>query len=237
VDAPHWLHELRAELARRKLPPLYVERFVLEMSDHFSDCMEDRMSTDAKDLHGVFQRLGTPGDVARSAAHEFRQARFSRRHPVLMFVVLPVLLVPVLWMASIMAVVMLLELLGIESGKVVSSSTTWQIVDACLPYAVLALLLIPAAMSATFFAYLAKRAEVHWKWLGLACLLVAMLGGLAALDVMLPTANDQGRLAFGFSLSKHPSASQLLQFLLPLAIGGWAVWRQMGYRDGTPQHG
>ena len=91
MDAPHWLHELRAELARRKLPPLYVERFVSEMSDHFSDCMEDRMSTDAKDLHGVFQRLGTPGDVARSAAHEFRQARFSRRHPVLMFVVLPVL--------------------------------------------------------------------------------------------------------------------------------------------------
>ena len=198
--------------------------------------MEDRMSTDAKDLHGVFQRLGTPGDVARSAAHEFRQARFSRRHPVLMFLVLPVVSLPILWVGSIMAVVMLLQLLGIESGKVDTSSSAWQVANACLPYAVLALLLLPAAASATFFTHLAKRAEVDWKWLGLACLLVAVLGGLAAMDVMLPTANDQGRFTFGLSLSKHPSASQLLQFLLPLAIGGWAMWRQFGRHEGTPQH-
>ena len=79
----------RAELARRKLPPLYVERFVSELSDHLTDWREDRMSTDAKDLHGVFERLGSPGQVAASAAQEYRRARFSRRHPVLMFVVLP----------------------------------------------------------------------------------------------------------------------------------------------------
>jgi hypothetical protein len=206
------------------------------MADHFTDCMEDRMSTDAKDLHGVFQRLGTPRDVAKSAAHEFRQARFTRRHPVLMFVVLPVVSLPILWIGSIMAVVMLLQFLGIESGNVDTHSATWRVADACLPYAVLALLLLPAAASATFFTRLAMRAEVDWKWLGLACLLVAVLGGLAALDVMLPTANDQGHLTFGFSLSKHPSASQLLQFLLPLVIGGLAFWRQFGRQQGTPQH-
>ena len=50
MDAPQWLNELRAELARHNLPPFYVERLVSELSDHFTDFMEDRMSTDAKDL-------------------------------------------------------------------------------------------------------------------------------------------------------------------------------------------
>jgi hypothetical protein len=29
-------------------------------------------------------------------------------------------------------------------------------------------------------------------------------------------------------MSKHPRASQLFQFAVPLAIGGWALYRQLG---------
>jgi len=232
VNAQRWLLELRTELVRRKLPPLYVERMVLELSDHLSNLLEDRMSTDAKDLHGVFQRLGSPGQVAASAAQEYRKARFSQRHPVLMFVVLPVLSLPVLWFASLTCIVLLMGVLGIESGKVDTGGMVWRFANACLPYTVLALLVLPAAASAAFFARLASRAQVNWKWLAAASLMIAVLGGLAAIDIMLPTMHERGRLMFGFSLSKHPSASQLLQFLLPLAICGWAIWRQL--RNGRP---
>ena len=83
MDAQQWLNQLQAALARQKLPPFYVERLVAELSDHITDSLEDRMSTDAKDLHGVFQRLGSPSQVASSAAQEYRRAKFSRRHPVL----------------------------------------------------------------------------------------------------------------------------------------------------------
>lgn len=185
------------------------------------------MSTDAKDLHGVFQRLGSPGHVAASAAQEFRKARFSQRHPVLMFVVLPVLALPVLWFAALTCIVLLMGALGIESGKVDTGGAGWRLANACLPYTVLALLVLPAAASAAFFARLANRAQVNWKWLAAASGMIAILGGLAAIEIILPTMHEQGRLTLGFSLSKHPSASQALQFLLPLAICGWAIWRQM----------
>ncbi len=227
MDAKHWLDEVRTQLVRRKLPPLYVERLVVELSDHLTDCMEDRMSTDAKDLHGVFQRLGAPSTVATQAASEYRQARFSRRHPVLMFVVLPIVALPLLWAASIVALISLVKLLGIESGQVTTGEAAWQWANAALPYATVGLLIAPLALAAAFFCRLARRAGVSWRWSLAACALLAVLGGAAMTQFVLPTEHAKGTLRFGFGISTHPSASQMLQFLLPLSIGGWAAWRQL----------
>ena len=236
MDALPWLNELRVELARRKLPPLYVERFVLELSDHFSDCMEDRMSTDAKDLHGVFQRLGSPGQVASSAAQEYRRAKFSRRHPVLMFVLMPVLALPVLWFAKIMLVLLLVKALGIEEGGAVGiQSAIWRGADAALPYVIVAMTAVPVAIAAAFFCRLALRADVNWKWALASCSLLAIIGGAAVAQLALPTETSKGSLSFGFGISTHPSPAQMLQFLLPLAIGGWAIWRQVGRHGGHSQ--
>jgi hypothetical protein len=226
VDAKRWLRELRAELGRRKLPPLYVERFVGELSDHVNDVLEDPMSTDAKDLHGVFDRLGAPRRVADAAAREYRQARFSGRHPVLVFVVLPILALPVLWAAAIVALVAAIKLLGLESGRVVTSEAAWRWADAVVPYVVVGLMVIPIALAAAFFCRLAARSAVSWKWCLIACVLLAVIGGMAMAQFALPTDTSRGTLRFGFGVQMRPSASQMLQFLLPLAIGGWAIWRQ-----------
>ena len=230
MNAERWLEHLRAELVRRKLPPFYVERFVLELSDHFSDCMEDRMSTDAKDLHGVFQRLGSPGQVATSAAQEYRRARFSRRHPVLTFVLFPVLSLPVLWFCKIALVVLLVKMLGIESGKQGVRSALWDVADAALPFVIVSLTVLPVAIAAAFFCRLAMRADVNWKWSLAACSLLAVIGGAAVAQLALPTETTRGSLSFGFGISTHPSAAQVLQFLVPLAICGWAVWRHFKNR-------
>ena len=235
MDAKRWLDELRTQLVRRKLPPLYVERFVVELSDHLTDCMEDRMSTDAKDLHGVFQRLGPPGQVAAAAADEYRRARFSRRHPVLMFVVLPIVALPLLWAASVVLLILVAKLLGIETGQVVTGGPAWQWANTVLPYATVALLIVPLAVAATFFCRLAARAGVSWRWSLSACALLAVLGGAAMTQFVLPTETTKGMFQFGFSISKHPSASQMLQFLLPLSIGGWAAWRQLSGRGRQPR--
>jgi hypothetical protein len=234
VDALLWLNELRAELARRKLPPLYVERFVLELSDHFSDCMEGRMSTDAKDLHGVFQRLGSPGQVASSAAQEYRRAKFSRRHPVLMFVLMPVLSLPLLWCMSIAAVVLMAKLLGIESGNA-TTGAAWRAVDAAVPHLVVGLMVVPVAVAAAFFCRVAGRAGVSWRWSLAACCLIAVLGSAAMTHFVLPTETTKGTLTFGFRLALKPTASQALQFLAPMAICGWAMWRQVGRHGGRSQ--
>jgi len=227
VDAQRWLRELRAELARRKLPPLYPRRLVEELSDHPTDSVENRMSTDAKDLHGVFERLDQPQALASRAAIEFRKQRFSRRHPILMFVVLPILALPLLWFSSLAIIVMLIAALGLETGSPAIGGTVWRVANACLPFVVVGLLIVPVTLAATFFCRLARRATLSWKWTLSACLLLAMISGLAAIDVMLPEAKSQGHIMFGLSLSQYPTASQTLQFLLPLSIGGWAAWRQV----------
>lgn len=226
MNAERWLLKLRTELVRRKLPPLYVERMVLELSDHLSNLLEDRMSTDAKDLHGVFERLGTPGGVAATAAHEFRKARFSRRHPVLVFILAPVLSLPMLWFASVATVILAVKLLGIESGN---STTTavWQAADVALPFVIVALMVIPVALAAAFFCRVAARAGVSWKWSLAACCMIAVLGSAAMTHFVLPTETTQGSLHFGLRLALRPTASQLLQFAAPLAICGWAIWRQV----------
>jgi hypothetical protein len=232
VDAQHWLRELRAELARRRLPPAYVERFVVELSDHITDFLEDRMSTDAKDLHGVFDRLGVPGQVADVAAKEYRKGRFSRRHPLLMFAVLPILSLPVLWVAYVLCMLLTAKFLGLESGKVDTGTALWQWANACAPFLVVGMLLVPVGLATAIFCRLARRAGVSLKWTIVACFVLALLGGVATSQFMLPTETTKGQLMVGFGVALRPSALQTLQFLLPLAIGGWAVWRQMKGRVG-----
>jgi hypothetical protein len=236
VDARHWLSQLRNELEQRKLPGEYTARLVAELSDHLVDLLEDPMSTDAKDLHGVFQRLGEPGRVAARAAQEYRRARFSRRHPVVTFVVLPILALPFFWVGCVMAMLAVVKLLGLETGKVDTGSAVWQWADACVPYVVLGLLVVPVALAAAFFSRLAIAAGVSWKWTFAACAVVAVLGGMAMTEFVLPTEHTKGELHLGLALGLRPSASQMLQFLLPLAIGGWAIWRQIKGRTTQAQH-
>ncbi|MEX2318062.1 MAG: hypothetical protein WD669_12970 [Pirellulales bacterium] len=238
MDARLWLKQLRAELAKRRLPPAYVERFVGELSDHLSESLEDRMSMDAQDLHGVFERLGAPGQVASAAAQEYRKARFSRRHPVLMFVVLPILALPVLWFGYVVCMLIAAKMLGLETGKVDTNSLLWQWADACTPFVVLGLLLVPVSVAAAFFCRLANKAGLSWKWTIAACALLAVFGGLAMSDFALPTEYSRGEFKIGYRLASHPTASQALQFLLPLSIGGWAVWRKFkGSHDVGPALG
>jgi len=227
MNSQQWLVQVRAELSKRKLPSLYVERLVSELSDHLTDCTEDRMSTDARDLQGVFERFGSPQQVASGAAQAYRPARFSGRHPILMFVVLPIISLPVLWLAFVTALVATLSAFGIKHGTIQADSSAYHLAQAALPYLLLSMLLVPATLAAAFFCRLARNATLHWKWPLMACGLIAVFAGLSIIQFSLPGPASHGTLSFGFSLSDHPSPSQWLQFLLPLAIGGWAAWRSI----------
>jgi hypothetical protein len=106
-------------------------------------------------------------------------------------------------------------------------STVWQAAEVTLPYVIVSLTVVPVAIAATFFCYLARRASVNWRWTLAACSLLAVIGGAAIAQLALPTATSKGSLTFGFGISAHPNPSQILQFALPLAICGWAIWRQL----------
>jgi hypothetical protein len=231
VDARGWLENLRNELVRQKLPPFYVERLVSELSDHVNDFMEDPMRMDATDLHDAVRPLGLPSEIAASAAAEFRGQRFSGRHPVVAFVLLPIVSLPLMWAAPIVAMLAFAKVLGLESGGAV---TTWPPIadwaNWCVPVIIFGILDLPIVLSAAFFCRLASKTAMSWKWSIGACSILALVGGLAIIQVVLPTPDHQGHITLGFHFTQHPSLSQIVQFALPLVIGGWVVWGQMGRR-------
>lgn len=183
------------------------------------------MSTDAHDLRSLERQLGAPHVVADSAAREYRRARFCGRHPVLTFIVLPLLVVPLLTATVAFALVLLADVLGLAGDEARQrTSGNWE--HTTMPLISQAVVLLPVVLTAIGFCWLAARSAVSWKWIVAACLLVALLGGTAMVNLALPGNGHQGSLTFGLGVSAHPSSGQLLQFALPLTIGAWTIWRQ-----------
>jgi len=174
------------------------------------------------------RHLGAPSRVATEAAMEYRRGRFAARHPILMFVLTPILTLPVLWATYVIAILLVARILGLESGTLTSTGPVADWASATMPFLIVGLLLMPSALCAALYCRLADRAALSWKWPLTAGTLIAVLGGLAVTNIVLPRGSIKGTVTFGFGLSSHPSASQVLQFLLPMVIVGWTIWRRHG---------
>jgi hypothetical protein len=231
VDAQQWLEQVQRELRRQNLPPLYVERFLSELSDHIFDSVEDPMSTDARDLHKLAHHLGTPREIAATAASEFRKAHFCRRHPVLMFVVLPIVALPLAWAGCLIVILGLAKAFGLETGGAGIGGPIHRWAEVNAQVVMLAMLILPTAAATTLFCRASRKANVSWKWTLAACSILAIVGGTAAATLILPGVGTRGSFFFGFGVGTHPSYAQLLQFAVPMAIGGWALYRQLGERQ------
>jgi hypothetical protein len=205
------------------LPSHYVERLVSELADHYSDFMEDTMRKDAN-VSQVTAPLGGADEVAAQAAYEYRHARFCGRHPILSLIVLPIVALPLLWAAALAAALFVGYLAGFESGRSVAPTTqAWA--EWSLPGVTFATVLVPIVLAVAVCCKLASRAAVGWKWILGTSLLIAVLGSTAMFRMALPTLEQKGSLQVGFGVSTHPSLAQIVQFLLPLAIGAWTIWR------------
>jgi len=211
------------------LPPFYVEQLLAELTDHLKDYQEDHMSMEVQDLRSLERHLGAPRAVADSAAREYRDARFCGRHPVLAFVVLPLLVVPVLCAASAFTIVLAADLLGF-SGDLARQRAIGEFEFVAMSLVSRAVVLLPVVLAAVGFCWLAARSAVGWRWVAAACLLVAILGGISMVHLALPGNGQQGSLSFGLGVNAHPSLEQILQFALPLTIGAWAILRQSSLR-------
>ncbi len=70
MDSQRWLDRVRERLAKRVLPPSYVQRFIEELTDHLEDLKEEKMEGDAS------SRLGEPDQVVDNAIAEYQQRSF-----------------------------------------------------------------------------------------------------------------------------------------------------------------
>jgi hypothetical protein len=82
-DQP-WLDRVRERLARRRLPPGYVQRFIEELADHLEDLKGEGMEANAS------SRLGEPEQLANAAVAAYRRRSFIGRRPLAAFLVFAV---------------------------------------------------------------------------------------------------------------------------------------------------
>jgi hypothetical protein len=206
--SPSWLEALREQLQQQALPPLYVERLLRELSDHFHDVQEEERGMDAEKVCNPDTRMGEPGDLARLIGGEYRTRYFSQRHPVVMFAVVPVLLLLGIWAG--------LALLALVVGSVferAAASVAGGLTEQLLCYGSVWL---PVALAAVTCCRAARQGRVDWRWPLVTAATLAVFPGTT---VRLAPST----LTIGFLPPMTVAA--FVQFMPPLAIGGWYSWR------------
>lgn len=172
MELERWLEELRQELGRQRMPRRYIKRLVGELSDHFTDFMEDSMNKDVQESMCVIDRLGQPDQLAENAAKQYRRTRFSARHPWLAFAALPPLLLPLLWAGFALGawgLAWVLDELGVPDppfpllGKLVIAVGFYAVFE------------VPIALCAIAVCRAARKSELGWQWPVLACFILSIV--------------------------------------------------------------
>jgi hypothetical protein len=209
--SPPWLEELSEQVKRQGLPPQYVERLLQELSDHFRDIQGEEKGMDAEQVCIPDTRMGEPGDLARFIGSEYRKQHFSRRHPVVMFAVMPVLLLLAIWAGLLLLAFLIGSVLGEAAAPVVGGFMA-QLID----YGVIWL---PVTVTAVIFCRAARHRRVDWHWSLLTAATLAIFPGMTV--SLTPSTLIVG-------LFPAMTLATFIQVVLPLAICGWYSWR--GYR-------
>ncbi len=226
-----WRDALREELSRRKIPVVWQRRLMEELDDHLSDLKEEHMS--AVDLDSVVERLGEPGQIAASAAAEYRKLGFLARRPVITFFLAPIIVTP-LWLIAFIAVTMLTMLpigWALDSAESVQNSEAGIAATNALAEAAVNLWrFVPFALAAWWFARLANRYGRGWRCILASCGIVAIYAALFGVSVQAKTASEPGSLMMGLHLPPQ-TFLPYLQAAIPLAIAAWFLWRSRPNRN------
>jgi hypothetical protein len=142
---------------------------------------------------------------------EYHKRVFSRKHPVLMVAVLPILLLPVLWAGLFFAE----YLICAGMGDIPNSYQSVRLIS----YGESGLFLVPLAALAVIFCRLARGDGIDWRWPMLTTGILAVLAGLIFWTVIPWGPDREPRL--GFCLGLPVTLQQLLQAGLIFAIGSW----------------
>jgi hypothetical protein len=212
----HWRSRLVKELRRQGLPRDYVDRLVDEWSDHASDLILENPSMDAE--LELESRLGIPEHLAEIATKEFRRRTFAGRHPILSFVISPLLMV--IFTTGLMLVLAGL-LLDMGGNNVALLNGIGFACTAILPFA-------PFLLSTLLFVWLGRRAGRR-SWSMVACVIIAIAALGFRAENTAKTADHQGRIIlyydFAVGALNRIDLDRLLHAAVPLGLGVWLHWQ------------
>ena len=211
-----WLNEVAGVLRRQGLSGAYTRRFMDELADHCDDLCQETASMDANSLT---VRLGSPEELAGRAVVEMRNRTYAGRHPFVTFVAAPLPTAALLLIALCLCFLLLLSVVP-ETPSADDRVPWWA---ATVMYATIwAMRYLPFIAAAILFCHAAKRSVCGSRWSFVACALVAVLAGLFAVNLTLPTSGpNSGSLTMGFAFR-------------PLRRNGSKLWRRLRSGCCTP---
>jgi hypothetical protein len=223
-----WLDAVQERLVKHGLPPVYIRRFLEELSDHFQDIKEEIMSTEAN----ASSRLGEPSQLAESAVIAYRRRSFLGRHPAAafaVFAVLPIVSLIVLESIALCVFALVIELIG----EVEASNLTRKIGlvgQSLAPYLLTLLtVVIPSVVLSVLYCKLAKRLCIRKIWMFASCASLSAMAMLLCWSVRFSETPGQNALMLGLWIPLIsgwiPPLRNLAQFIIPFAIGLWFMRR------------
>src|SRR5438552_9831327 len=174
MQHPPGLDDLGARLLKRGAPPRYVGRLIAELAAHREDLVGEMLNeglTPESAALRADQRLGDPAVLADAVLTKVRRGSFLGRNPVLSWIVLPVLLLPLSWAGLLFLAAWLGGILSPSSRSGTISGqgpTILSIASFLCAYCV------PAASGAAFY-WLARRRCCGGIWAWTPCLLLSAL--------------------------------------------------------------
>lgn len=228
-----WLDEVLDRLAKRGLPSNYVARLAEELSDHLKDVKEEAMGEEGD----VCLRLGKPDQVANAAVAAYRRRGFLGRYPIAAFFVFGVS--PVASLAAFVAIAiagMLVLPDGWDAPLFAGLSRLGNSASVAAAYlGSLLTVIVPSILASILYCRLARRSGIGKRWMLLSCVMLALVAALPMCTARVSDMPDDSWIRIGIWSPQNLMQSynfffwifcrpqQLLQFLVPLAIGCWFV--------------
>lgn len=224
-----WAERVDDELARRGVPARFRHRLLAELRDHAEDLKdgENLMMTDEV----LNDRLGEPAALAAGAAEEYRRARWTSRHPLLAFGLLPLPATLLVFAATVLLLGLALSAIGwVAAG---GGDDLPRPIQVALIYAMAwGVRLLPFAVLAVLFTRLYLRSRVSGWWYITAAAQVLIVAGLTVSQWQYSEEPGQSQCMIGFAWAPTPQGdgwalpllnlvgwSQVMQVIVPIAVG------------------
>jgi hypothetical protein len=216
---------------------LYVSRFVQELGDHIHDLSVEQKGAvmgmeavgEALEERDSEKRLGNQDCLTEQALAQFRNGFFASRHPIVSFVLGPIvgtIAALVLFLASAVLLCWGLAWALGDPGAIHKPAAQW---PAALRWTVdtLGILagFVPPLMIIVVWNFLFRQSGRSAGWYIWSCAITSLLAGVYVIIVTPPSASSSGEVAIGIVIAGATWVRQLCQLLVPLIVGGFFLWR------------
>jgi hypothetical protein len=181
MNTPESLYGMVSDLVRRGLPSEYAQRAASEFADHHRDLVEELHSAGWSESAAATEASGRLGDsrtLIKNTVRAYQRRFWCGRWRIATFVMFPIPLVAVLWLATILGwglcVVLPMYLLNLIGTPEVFDGTisTGERIVSCLMQGWF--LFAMPALAMYLLTRLSRRAALGGRWLGMAAIMLAL---------------------------------------------------------------